>query len=341
MDDDAIRLSHGSGRGLSDLLHDIILPSLLPGRRGVLEDAALFDAHEGTMAFTSDSFVVWPLEFRGGDIGKLSACGTINDLAMMGARPLFLSVSLILEEGLDIKLLSRILASLRGVCEETGVVIACGDTKVVDRGKADGMFISTSGIGVVAPGRALSAGNALEGDAVLVSGSARTPCSKAVPSPSLNVTDDFASANSANDPSHPPTPGTRLSRQMFSRPIRHIRHLPQETRGIIVTRSPRRMSPTSRPTSTTVPASSCPRTTGGFRNGCLPRKAWRSDPHTPAQANRMRTSSLAGRRSSTSRTSIRPVSSRMAAFMDSPFFVNGVRADHADARRLSAARPRP
>jgi hydrogenase expression/formation protein HypE len=170
MDDDAIRLSHGSGRGLSELLHDIILPSLLPGRRGVLEDAALFDAHEATMAFTSDSFVVWPLEFRGGDIGKLSACGTINDLAMMGARPLYLSVSLILEEGLDKKLLSRILASLRGVCEETGVVIACGDTKVVDRGKADGMFISTSGIGVVPKGRALSAGNAREGDGVLVSG---------------------------------------------------------------------------------------------------------------------------------------------------------------------------
>ena len=173
------------------------------------------------------------------------------------------------------------------------------------------------------------------------SGSARTPCSKAVASPSLNVTDALASEYSANDPSHPPTPGTRFSRQIFSRPIRHSRHVPQETRGIIVTRSSRRTLPTSWPTPTTVPASSCPRTTGGFRNGCFPRKAWRSDPHTPAQADRIRTSSLAGRRSSTSRTSIRPVSSRMAAFMNSPFFVNGDLADHPDARRFSAARPRP
>jgi hydrogenase expression/formation protein HypE len=170
MDENAIRLSHGSGQGLQELLHELVLPTLVPHQQGILEDAALLTVQGGTLAFTSDSFVVWPLEFRGGDIGKLSACGTINDLAMMGAHPKYLSVSLILEEGLDKELLKRILTSLRTVCEEAGVVIACGDTKVVDRGKADGMFISTSGIGFVPKGRFLSAANAREGDVVLVSG---------------------------------------------------------------------------------------------------------------------------------------------------------------------------
>ncbi len=170
MNDTAIRLSHGSGRGLQELLQEIVLPSLLPLEHGILEDAAVFDSPPDRIAFTSDSFVVWPLEFRGGNIGKLSACGTINDLAMMGAKPLHMSVSLILEEGLEKELLARILASLRAVCEESGVNIACGDTKVVDKGKADGMFISTSGIGVVPEGRRLSAGNARPGDVVLVSG---------------------------------------------------------------------------------------------------------------------------------------------------------------------------
>jgi len=170
MNDAAIRLAHGSGKGLQELLDEVVLPAILPGRGPVLEDAAVFDVAQGKLAFTSDSFVVSPLEFRGGNIGKLSACGTINDLAMMGAIPHYLSVSLILEEGLDIGLLTRMLSSLRLVCEEAGVVIACGDTKVVDRGKADGMFIATSGIGMVPPGRALSAGNLREGDAVIVSG---------------------------------------------------------------------------------------------------------------------------------------------------------------------------
>jgi hydrogenase expression/formation protein HypE len=168
--DDSIRLSHGSGRGLQELLRETVLPALLPGKNDILEDAAVFDSPGGRLAFTSDSFVVWPLEFSGGNIGKLSACGTINDLAMMGARPLFLSVSLILEEGLEMRVLARVLSSLREECGNAGVVIACGDTKVVDRGKADGMFISTSGVGVVPEGRRLSAGNARAGDAVLVSG---------------------------------------------------------------------------------------------------------------------------------------------------------------------------
>ena len=169
MIDSTIRLSHGSGAGLQELLEYMILPALMPVR-GIPEDAAVFDSHEGRMAFTSDAFVVWPLEFRGGDIGKLSACGTINDLAMMGAIPEYLSVSLILEEGLDKKVLARILSSLRTACGEAGVSIVCGDTKVVDKGKADGMFISTSGIGIIPKGRSLSASNAREGDVIMVSG---------------------------------------------------------------------------------------------------------------------------------------------------------------------------
>ena len=170
MDNSVVRLAHGSGSGLQDLLQEIIFPALLPGLQGVFEDAAILESVPGRFAFTSDSFVVWPLEFNGGNIGKLAACGTINDLAMMGARPRFMSVSLILEEGLEKSLLSRILASLRIACEESHVRIVCGDTKVVDKGKADGMFISTSGIGIVPEGRNLSAGNARPGDAVLVSG---------------------------------------------------------------------------------------------------------------------------------------------------------------------------
>jgi hydrogenase expression/formation protein HypE len=170
MDNSIIRLAHGSGSGLQQLLHEIILPALLPGQQGILEDAAVLDSAPGRLAFTSDSFVVWPLEFRGGNIGKLAACGTINDLAMMGARPRYMSVSLILEEGLEKSLLARVLNSLRIACEGSGMRIVCGDTKVVDKGKADGMFISTSGIGIVPEGRNLSAGNAKPGDAVLVSG---------------------------------------------------------------------------------------------------------------------------------------------------------------------------
>ena len=167
---ETISMAHGSGSGLSELLESLVLPNLLPETHGVLEDAALIDCSEGTLAFTTDSFVVQPLEFSGGDIGKLAACGTINDLAVMGASPSHLSVSLILEEGLAAETLARVLRSLRTVCEESGVRICCGDTKVVNRGSGDGIYINTSGVGAVAPEICLSAGNARVGDAVLVSG---------------------------------------------------------------------------------------------------------------------------------------------------------------------------
>ena len=167
---ETVSMSHGSGLGLSALLESVVLPNLLSGSHGVLEDAALIDCGEGRLAFTTDSFVVQPLEFPGGDIGKLAACGTINDLAVMGAVPRHLSVALILEEGLSVDTLGRVLRSLRSVCEKCGVRICCGDTKVVNRGRGDGMYITTSGVGMVSSEVDLSAGNAREGDAVIVSG---------------------------------------------------------------------------------------------------------------------------------------------------------------------------
>jgi hydrogenase expression/formation protein HypE len=167
---DRIQLSHGSGSGLKRLTEQVVFPALLPGFEGVFEDAAVFRSPGDRLAFTTDSFVVRPLEFPGGDIGRLAACGTINDLAMMGAVPIHLSVALILEEGLEAEVLRRVLGSLNRVCRDTGVVISCGDTKVVDRGKADGLFVTTAGIGVVSARARLSAANARPGDAVLVSG---------------------------------------------------------------------------------------------------------------------------------------------------------------------------
>jgi hydrogenase expression/formation protein HypE len=167
---DTIRLSHGSGRGLDELLREIVLPGLYGDFAGPFEDAAVVNLPAGRAAFTTDSFVVQPLEFKGGNIGTLAACGTINDLAMMAARPLLMSVSLILEEGLDAAVLARMIKSLRDECDAAGVAVVCGDTKVVDRGKADAMFVTTSGIGMVREGANVSVANARPGDSVLVSG---------------------------------------------------------------------------------------------------------------------------------------------------------------------------
>src|SRR5271170_5487767 len=122
------------------------------------------------LAFTTDSFVVRPIFFPGGDIGSLAVHGTVNDLAVGGARPLFLSAAFILEEGLALADLQRIVASMRAACDEAGVLLVTGDTKVVDRGKGDQVFITTSGIGVVPDGRVLSIGAARRGDRIVVSG---------------------------------------------------------------------------------------------------------------------------------------------------------------------------
>jgi hydrogenase expression/formation protein HypE len=169
---DRILLGHGSGGTLSnELIRKIFLPGFNNKTLDALEDQATIPLPGGTrLAFTTDSFVVRPLFFPGGDIGKLAVHGTVNDLAVGGARPMSLSAAFILEEGLPLADLKRIVASMKSACDEAGVTLVTGDTKVVDRGKGDQIFITTSGIGVVPQGRSLSIRNAQVGDKIIVSG---------------------------------------------------------------------------------------------------------------------------------------------------------------------------
>lgn len=174
---DHILLGHGGGGQLTaDLIGRLFVPGFENDVLGALEDAATLPlppsaaVDGGRLAFTTDSFVVRPLFFPGGDIGRLAVHGTVNDLAVSGARPLFLSAAFILEEGLPLADLRRIVASMRRACDEAGVALVTGDTKVVDRGKGDGVFITTSGVGLVPAGRALSIHAARPGDHVLLSG---------------------------------------------------------------------------------------------------------------------------------------------------------------------------
>jgi hydrogenase expression/formation protein HypE len=180
-DYERVLLGHGSGGKLSaDLIRRVFLPELGNDVLSALEDQATLrlDAQSGNtngavlprLAFTTDSFVVKPLFFPGGDIGQLAVHGTVNDLAVGGANPLFLSAAFILEEGLPIDDLRRIVASMRQACAEAGVLLVTADTKVVDRGKGDQVFVNTSGIGLVPKGRSLSIRHARPGDRILVSG---------------------------------------------------------------------------------------------------------------------------------------------------------------------------
>jgi hydrogenase expression/formation protein HypE len=165
-------LGHGSGGKLTaQLVHDLFLPAFNNTYLNKLDDQAVFMAGSARLAFTTDSFVVTPLFFPGGDIGELAVNGTVNDLAMSGARPLFLSVALIMEEGLPMEELSRIVDSMARAARAAGVAIVTGDTKVVNRGSADKLFITTSGVGLVPDGAAISASNAKAGDDIIVSGS--------------------------------------------------------------------------------------------------------------------------------------------------------------------------
>lgn len=166
-----IVLGHGSGGRLSaDLLKQVFLPQLGNEVLTKLEDQATVAFGGARLAFTTDAFVVHPPFFPGGDIGKLAVCGTVNDLAVGGAKPLFISAAFILEEGLPTSDLTRIVASFREACAAAGVMMIAGDTKVVDRGKADKIFITTSGIGVVPDGVSLSIGGARAGDKIILSG---------------------------------------------------------------------------------------------------------------------------------------------------------------------------
>ena len=167
-----VTLSHGSGGKASHaLLEALILPAFRNPLLDGSADAALIPSgRTERIALTTDSYVVSPLFFPGGDIGKLAVHGTINDLAVSGARPIALSVALILEEGLDMEILRRVVESMAAAAAAAGVPIVTGDTKVVNRGKADGLFITTTGVGVVNDDVALSADKVRVGDVVLVSG---------------------------------------------------------------------------------------------------------------------------------------------------------------------------
>jgi hydrogenase expression/formation protein HypE len=134
-----------------------------------LDDSAVFEA-KGRIAFTTDSHVVQPMFFPGGDIGRLSVCGTVNDLAVMGATPLYLSLALIIEEGLSKEELKRVVNSIKEAADEAGVKIVTGDTKVVNRGNADKLFINTAGIGIIPDGVNISGHNAKPGNKIIISG---------------------------------------------------------------------------------------------------------------------------------------------------------------------------
>jgi hydrogenase expression/formation protein HypE len=166
-----ILLAHGSGGKLSaQLVEKLIVPTLQNPVLAVLDDQAVLHVAGGRIAFTTDSFVVTPLFFRGGDIGELAVNGTVNDLAMGGARPLALSLAFIIEEGFPIAELRRVLESVNRAAERAEVSVVTGDTKVVGRGHADRLFITTSGVGVVPAGIELGARQVRAGDAILLSG---------------------------------------------------------------------------------------------------------------------------------------------------------------------------
>ncbi len=167
---DTILLAHGSGGKLSHaLVEKKFLPLLTNPLLDKLDDSAVFEA-SGRLSFTTDSYVVDPIFFPGGDIGKLAVCGTVNDLSMSGAKPLYLSLSVIIEEGLLIADLERIVQSIKAAADEAQVDIITGDTKVVNQGQADKLFINTSGIGIIPAGIDISGANAKAGDRVILSG---------------------------------------------------------------------------------------------------------------------------------------------------------------------------
>jgi hydrogenase expression/formation protein HypE len=169
--DDRIQLAHGGGgRLMHQLLERIFLPAFSNAALNARHDGAVLRVGESRLAFTTDSYVVRPLFFPGGNIGDLAVYGTVNDLAMCGARPLYLSAGFILEEGLPVETLRQVVGSMRSAAGRACVTLVTGDTKVVDKGKGDGIFINTSGIGMVEIGTELGPAAVEPGDAIIISG---------------------------------------------------------------------------------------------------------------------------------------------------------------------------
>jgi hydrogenase expression/formation protein HypE len=166
-----IVLGHGSGGKMAvDLIAKTFLPAFDNPALRAGDDAGVVRVPGGRLAISTDSHVVAPLFFPGGDIGRLAICGTVNDVAMMGAEPLYLTAGFILEEGLPLATLERVVASMKAAAAEAGVQIISGDTKVVQRGKADGLYITTTGVGLVRPGTEIGGAQAKAGDVVILSG---------------------------------------------------------------------------------------------------------------------------------------------------------------------------
>jgi hydrogenase expression/formation protein HypE len=164
-------IGHGSGGKLShDLVARIFLPRFDNPSLNAGDDSGVVAIQSSHLAISTDSHVVWPLFFPGGDIGRLAVCGTVNDVSMMGATPLYLTAGFILEEGLEMAILEQVVASMRLAAQEAGVAIVAGDTKVVQKGKADGLYINTTGVGAIPPGVQISGALAKPGDIVLLSG---------------------------------------------------------------------------------------------------------------------------------------------------------------------------
>jgi len=168
---DIITLAHGSGgKVMQQLIQEIFLKYFTHPALTALTDAAILKVEGKNLCFSTDAFVVKPLFFPGGDIGKLAFCGTVNDLAVSGAQPLFISCAFILEEGLELSVLEKILVSMKTVSSKTGIPVVTGDTKVVEKGKVDGLFITTSGVGIRLPGVKLERKDIQPGDKILVTG---------------------------------------------------------------------------------------------------------------------------------------------------------------------------
>ena len=168
---DIVQMAHGGGgRLMHQLIEQYVMPAFQNDALAARHDGAVLEVAQARLAFSTDSYVVSPIFFPGGDIGSLAVNGTVNDLAMCGARPLYLSAAFIIEEGLPFESLERVIASMRTCAEAAGVKIVTGDTKVVDRGKCDKIFVNTAGVGVVEHSRVIAPSEIRVGDAILLSG---------------------------------------------------------------------------------------------------------------------------------------------------------------------------